>query len=95
MKRVVSLLLCAVLLLGLLPTALAEGNSNSPIWAEAVDGNGQGRAQELRVMWGGETKFRLYETEDSDTPLTGLKETYYAENGRTEQAMTRQQAAAL
>lgn len=73
MKRVVSLLLCAVLLLGLLPTALAEGNSNSPIWAEAVDGNGQGRAQELRVMWGGETKFRLYETEDSTEALTGLK----------------------
>ena len=50
MKRVVSLLLCAVLLLGLLPTALAEGNSNSPIWAETLDGNGQGRAQDLRVM---------------------------------------------
>lgn len=81
MKRVVSLLLCAVLLLGLLPTALAEENSKSPIWAETLDGNGQGRAQELRVMWGGETKFRLYETEDSTEALTGLKETYYAENG--------------
>lgn len=83
MKRVVSLLLCAVLLLGLLPTALAEENSTIPVWAEALDGNGQGRAQELRVMWGGETKFRLYETEDSDTPLTGLEETFYAENGNS------------
>ena len=80
MKRVVSLLLCAVLLLGLLPTALVQ-SADSPNWAESLDGNDQGRAQQLRVMWGSKTKFRLYAEQDSEQPLTGLTETFYVENG--------------
>ena len=53
MKRVVCLLLSLILLLGLLPTALADGNS--PSWVIGVNDsgaeNGQ-RAQDLRVMYG-------------------------------------------
>ena len=88
MKRVVCLLLSLILLLGLLPTALAadgEG-SPSPSWVIGVNDsgaeNGQ-RAQDLRVMYGDRIRFRLYEDETAGSPLTGLQETFYVIDGKT------------
>ena len=82
MKRVVCLLLSLILLLGLLPTALADGNS--PSWVIGVNDsgaeNGQ-RAQDLRVMYGDRIRFRLYEDETAGSPLTGLQETFYVIDG--------------
>ena len=84
MKRVVCLLLSLILLLGLLPTALADGNS--PSWVIGVNDsgaeNGQ-RAQDLRVMYGDRIRFRLYEDETAGSPLTGLQETFYVIDGKT------------
>lgn len=84
MKRVVCLLLSLILLLGLLPTALADGNS--PSWVIGVNDsgaeNGQ-RAQDIRVMYGDRIRFRLYEDETAGSPLTGLQETFYVIDGKT------------
>lgn len=82
MKRVVCLLLSLILLLGLLPTALAADGeeSPSPSWVIGVNDSGAEsgqRAQDLRVMYGDRIRFHLYEDETAGSPLTGLQETYY------------------
>ena len=86
MKRVVCLLLSLILLLGLLPTALAEGG-DSPSWVIEVNSSGaesgQSRAQELRVMYGNQIRFHLYEDAAAQSPLTGLQETFYVVDGKT------------
>lgn len=86
MKRVVCLLLSLILLLGLLPTALAEGG-DSPNWVIEVNSSGaesgQSRAQELRVMYGNQIRFHLYEDAAAQSPLTGLQETFYVVDGKT------------
>ena len=86
MKRVVCLLLSHNLLLGLLPTALAEGG-DSPNWVIEVNSSGaesgQSRAQELRVMYGNQIRFHLYEDAAAQSPLTGLQETFYVVDGKT------------
>ena len=86
MKRVVCLLLSLILLLGLLPTALAE-DANSPSWVIEVNSSGaesgQSRAQELRVMYGNQIRFHLYEDAAAESPLTGLQETFYVVDGKT------------
>lgn len=85
MKRVVCLLLSLILLLGLLPTALAEGG-DSPNWVIEVNSSGaesgQSRAQELRVMYGNQIRFHLYEDAAAQNPLTGLQETFYVVDGK-------------
>ena len=86
MKRVICLLLSVILLLGLLPTALAEGG-DSPNWVIEVNSSGaesgQSRAQELRVMYGNQIRFHLYEDAAAQSPLTGLQETFYVVDGKT------------
>lgn len=86
MKRVICLLLSLILLLGLLPTALAEGG-DSPNWVIEVNSSGaesgQSRAQELRVMYGNQIRFHLYEDAAAQSPLTGLQETFYVVDGKT------------
>lgn len=86
MKRVICLLLSVILLLGLLPTALAEGG-DSPSWVIEVNSSGaesgQSRAQELRVMYGNQIRFHLYEDAAAQSPLTGLQETFYVVDGKT------------
>ena len=85
MKRVICLLLSVILLLGLLPTALAEGG-DSPNWVIEVNSSGaesgQSRAQELRVMYGNQIRFHLYEDAAAQSPLTGLQETFYVVDGK-------------
>lgn len=85
MKRVICLLLSLILLLGLLPTALAEGG-DSPNWVIEVNSSGaesgQSRAQELRVMYGNQIRFHLYEDAAAQSPLTGLQETFYVVDGK-------------
>lgn len=86
MKRVVCLLLSLILLLGLLPTALAA-DGDSPNWVIEVNSSGaesgQSRAQELRVMYGNQIRFHLYEDAAAQSPLTGLQETFYGVDGKT------------
>ena len=86
MKRVICLLLSVILLLGLLPTALAEGG-DSPNWVIEVNSSGaesgQSRAQELRVMYGNQIRFHLYEDAAAQSPLTGLQEAFYVVDGKT------------
>ena len=86
MKRVICLLLSLILLLGLLPTALAA-DGDSPNWVIEVNSSGaesgQSRAQELRVMYGNQIRFHLYEDAAAQSPLTGLQETFYGVDGKT------------
>ena len=82
MKRVVCLLLSLILLLGLLPTALADGNG--PNWVVLCNEDGtereMRRTQELyNCMYGESVYFHLYADETGGTPVEGLKQTFYVD----------------
>lgn len=82
MKRVVCLLLSLILLLGLLPTALADGNG--PNWVVLCDEDGteqeMRRTQELyNCMYGESVYFHLYADETGGTPVEGLTQTFYVD----------------
>ena len=82
MKRVICLLLSVILLLGLLPTALAEGG-DSLSWVVLCNKDGTeeetGRTQNLRAMYGDQVYFHLYEAETGGTPVEGLTQTFYVD----------------
>ncbi len=68
MKRVVCLLLSLILLLGLLPTALADGNSPNWVvlsmkWNRAGD---EADAGSVQVMYGESVYFHLYADETAE-----------------------------
>lgn len=82
MKRVVCLLLSLILLLGLLPTALADGNG--PNWVVLCNEDGtereMRRTQELyNCMYGESVYFHLYADETGGTPVEGLTQTFYVD----------------
>ena len=82
MKRVVCLLLSFILLLGLLPTALADGNG--PNWVVLCNEDGtereMRRTQELyNCMYGESVYFHLYADETGGTPVEGLTQTFYVD----------------
>ena len=82
MKRVVCLLLSLILLLGLLPTALADGNG--PNWVVLCNEDGtereMRRTQELyNCMYGESVYFHLYADETGGTPVEGLTQTFYGD----------------
>ena len=82
MKRVVCLLLSLILLLGLLPTALADGNG--PNWVVLCDEDGtereMRRTQELyNCMYGESVYFHLYADETGGEALKGLTQNFYVD----------------
>lgn len=82
MKRVVCLLLSLILLLGFLPTALADGNG--PNWVVLCNEDGtereMRRTQELyNCMYGESVYFHLYADETGGTPVEGLTQTFYVD----------------
>ena len=82
MKRVVCLLLSLILLLGLLSTALADGNG--PNWVVLCNEDGtereMRRTQELyNCMYGESVYFHLYADETGGTPVEGLTQTFYVD----------------
>ncbi len=82
MKRVVCLLLSLILLLGLLPTALADGNG--PNWVVLCNEDGtereMRRTQELyNCMYGESVYFHLYADETGGAPVEGLTQTFYVD----------------
>lgn len=82
MKRVVCLLLSLILLLGLMPTALADGNG--PNWVVLCDEDGtereMRRTQELyNCMYGESVYFHLYADETGGEALKGLTQNFYVD----------------
>ena len=82
MKRVVCLLLSLILLLGLLPTALADGNG--PNWVVLCNEDGtereMRRTQELyNCMYGESVYFHLYADETGGEALKGLTQNFYVD----------------
>lgn len=75
-------LLSLILLLGLLPTALADGNG--PNWVVLCNEDGtereMRRTQELyNCMYGESVYFHLYADETGGTPVEGLTQTFYVD----------------
>lgn len=90
MKRVVCLLLSLILLLGLLPTALADGNG--PNWVVLCNADGtereMERTQELyNCMYGEPVYFHLYEAATGGTALEGLQETFCVDGRGTQNTL--------
>ena len=82
MKRVVCLLLSLILLLGLLPTALADGNGPNWVVLCNADGSEQNmaRTQELyNCMYGESVYFHLYADETGGEALKGLTQNFYVD----------------
>ena len=90
MKRVVCLLLSLILLLGLLPTALADGNGPNWVVLCNADGSEQKmeRTQELyNCMYGEPVYFHLYAEQTGGTALEGLQETFCVDGRGTQNTL--------
>ena len=83
MKRVVCLLLCAVLLMGLLPAA-ALANDEQPMYFEVCSKYGnvsdEGRVTPLHTGYGATVYFRVYTAETGGEAITGDQMHLYENN---------------